>query len=599
MTERLWPSRLGELCGWVSFLLPAVCGLWTTSGHERWADDVAVVRSLGLSPVGGEGLLSMVLCQLAVLLPVGSQLLRAALSSVVALGVCSALTYRLIRGLLDRCAPSAASPLVACLAASLLSLSPLAQQEAGRIGGPLLSLSLLLLGVSVCEGRRALDDPRFEPLAGLVLGLASAESRVAGALLACVLVVRYGVERRLPSARRVLLLATGAAYSWGLASMFCWLRPLSESAWLNVPQAPSPAPPADSLAPLGGLWDWARATFGQWGAQFDAVPLGAAAAGLCLLLLRPRRLAPAAPFLALLSLGGVAPWALRAGHRELSELACLASCVGVAALSAVAASALWRRLVRPRWPLLGPAAPLGLALCGTLVLRSLDRAVTVPKGHGLGAQVFLEEALGRLPRGAMLLVRSETLAFRLLAARAAHGYRPDVVIGPVSLLGSGFLDRRLLDAEPEAGSLLRHLAVDGRADEYSLCRLADARPLFVELDPGWDRQLLEHLRPEPIWLGFSPHALDASERIEGLARSRDSFRRIVLSGQHAPLDAATRQAVGQAARQQALVLSEVGDRQGAWRLLTVLSKLLPRDPLVAELGAQLRQQGGGVGRGRP
>ena len=77
--------------------------------------------------------------------------------------------------------------------------------------------------------------------------------------------------------------------------------------------------------------------------------------------------------------------------------------------------------------------------------------------------------------------------------------------------------------EPGVAPLLRDVATAGRISEFSLTTLAEARPLFVELDPAGDRRLLDHLRPTPLWRGVATHTLGRSDR--GIALSEDGGRR--------------------------------------------------------------------------
>jgi hypothetical protein len=252
-------------------------------------------------------------------------------------------------------------------------------------------------------------------------------------------------------------------------------------------------------------------------------------------------------------------------------------------------------------PLARPAAVLLLVFASTLVLARVDQVRLVPEPRR-SAEAWTEEALGKLPADSLLLVQSPPLAFRLLASRALHGTRPDVLILPAALLADSSLGRELQRSEPSASPLLRQLWVNGTADEYSLSRLADDRPVLVELDPSWDRRLLEHLRPEGLWLGFSAHARGASERRVAAERVRPTLRRILeLSGDGAglepgaaALDPETRRALGDAVGRGALSLAVLGERDAARRMLGTARRIERYNPLVIELAARLAEVGGHV-----
>jgi hypothetical protein len=201
-----------------------------------------------------------------------------------------------------------------------------------------------------------------------------------------------------------------------------------------------------------------------------------------------------------------------------------------------------------------------------------------------------------LPSDSVLLVQSPALAYRLLASRTLHGTRPDVTLVPAGLLTASSLTGELQRSAPGASPLLRQLWVNGVADEYSLSRLADERPVLVELDASWDSRLLEHLRPEGLWLRFSAGASGASERRAAATRARVIVRRVLdVSGvgaddsTHARLavDAETRRVLGDALGQQAMSLAALAEREPARRLVTMAGRIDPHNPLAAELRERL------------
>jgi hypothetical protein len=138
--------------------------------------------------------------------------------------------------------------------------------------------------------------------------------------------------------------------------------------------------------------------------------------------------------------------------------------------------------------------------------------------------------------------------------------------------------------------LLRQLIVNGSPDEYSLSQLADARPLFLELDPAWDRRLLDHVRPSGLWFAFAPHGLSASDRQNGSSESL-----AVLSGLlgepelEGALDPITAEVIARGTGARALALTALGDNVAAGQLLAGLRRVRPDDPLALELAARLER----------
>jgi hypothetical protein len=193
-------------------------------------------------------------------------------------------------------------------------------------------------------------------------------------------------------------------------------------------------------------------------------------------------------------------------------------------------------------------------------------------------------------------VRSEAVAWRLWAARHARGERPDLVVVPVPLLTRGSVAASLLRDEPALAPLIRDLVISGRPTEYALSTLADARPLYVELDPGWDRRLVHHLVPRPLWLGFAPHALGRSDRTTALGRAERAFERTLAVAKTPDFtDQATLSVLATRAREQAVVMASLGDRDNVRELLAGLREIDPNDPVAHEIEARLHDtRRGGV-----
>jgi hypothetical protein len=165
---------------------------------------------------------------------------------------------------------------------------------------------------------------------------------------------------------------------------------------------------------------------------------------------------------------------------------------------------------------------------------------------------------------------------------------------PLALLGRGSVAADLVREEPAVAPLVRDVIMTGRASEFALAALSDARPLYVELDPEWDKRLLDHLRPTPLWLGFTPHTLGRSDRTSALSseEGRRAFRRVLGVAKSVPGgDAATLSVLGARAREQAVVLAALGDRDSVRRVLGDLGRIEPRSAFATQIEERLRGRG--------
>jgi hypothetical protein len=156
-----------------------------------------------------------------------------------------------------------------------------------------------------------------------------------------------------------------------------------------------------------------------------------------------------------------------------------------------------------------------------------------------GADAFTDEALEQLPPRAALLVRSRDMALRVWAAQLAHGARPDVLVVPIPATGDSQLALGLLRAEPALQKALQDISLEGRPGEEALTILADARPVLVELDRGWDRRVVSHFVPDHLWLRFLPEPRGPSDRKAAFADLASREERVraasLLGGKPDPL----------------------------------------------------------------
>ena len=591
-------------CAALAWLLPLLLGVWSSGAVARWQDDLGIVRDLGLIPAGSEGALSSVLSQLFALAPVGGRGLRAGLVGVCALAASSALSFSLLRELLAARQPFGPNPLLALLGSQLWACSPLTLSDAGGPGSGALGLLTILLGVLLT--RRAGADARVFPLAGGLLGLSFGESRAAALLLLLLLLGDWlwpgaRVESTPPDAPAertaelpwlcfVACFFLGA----GTCALVPWLRTWAPNTWVDLGLGALPGA-ADPGAGAGwpGWAETARQALApgleRLGSGAGLLALAGAGLGFAERDLR-RRLLP----WAILVVGGVlGPLALP-GEGRARELCVLAASLGMAAFVPVALQKALYWLWSCRLPFARPASVLAGSFAVTLVLQRVESAV--PRAPELATEVWMDEALGRLPDESVLLVQSPELALRFLSAQVLQGARPDVLLVPLALLHRGSVSEQLLRRAPALAPLLRQLAVNGAPDEHTLERLADTRPLFLELDPRWDARLLEHLRPDALWLAFAPDALGKNERRAGVERARSALGRLLDDPDvlRSGWDERTRQVLARQAGQQAVALAALGEALPAQRALRSLRRIQPQDPLARELAARLERGAGRV-----
>ena len=145
----------------------------------------------------------------------------------------------------------------------------------------------------------------------------------------------------------------------------------------------------------------------------------------------------------------------------------------------------------------------------------------------------------------------------------------------------------LLPNEPALEPLLRDLALGAGASEYALSTLADARPLVVELDPGWNKRMVAHLYVEGLWLRYAPQPLGDSDRqphAGPLLAAEGKLARAIREG--TVRDDATAHVVARTLKEHAAALSLVGMPADARLALDRISELDTRDAFVT--GARLR-----------
>jgi hypothetical protein len=575
-------SLLDPVCAALALAVPLFLTAMRVASCPEWRDDVSLVQSLGFVPMGGEGAPSALLSGLAALVPVGGRVLRAGLVGAGGAGLVGRAVYGLSRRALARNTDTPRlTPTLALAAALTATLCPSFQQEGARAGGVTLAAGL---GLAVLLARaEAGASVRAAFALGALFGLALSESRVTASAVLVALVARAFVVGRLPSRGAALASVFGAALVWVFCVVPLFLRPYSVRASLSLGTDLSThiGPLLDKLSPRAGV-------LSAWAVDMGPIALGLGLGGLAWGLLRRRVRAETAPLAALVGVGVLVP-ASGPGLLTADPLApvVLMSIAAIAVASVLGVQTAALSLRSARVPLAREASVLLVVLHVTLVFGAAEGSSAVAtETTGLGADVWTDEAESELPFGALLLVRSPTLAFRLWESRVVRGDRPDLVVVPLALLGRGKIASDLVREEPAMAPLVRDLAMNGRPSEYALATLADARPLYVELDPEWDRRLLDHLRPTPLWLGFTSHTLGRSDRTSALTseEGRRAFRRVLgVAKGTVPADPATLAVLGARAREQAIVLAALGDRDSARRVLVDLGRIEPRSVFATKL----------------
>lgn len=586
--ERHW---LYPLLGWLAFAVPLFVTLSRTSTFTQWRDDLPVVRALGLLPIGGEGTLSSVLMQAASLLPIGGRVFRAALPSALCLAFAARLAFALSARLLEQNAwTPRLTPFLALAAALTATLAPTWQLEGTIAGGSTLAAALVLGGLLL---RPSADtrDARVWLGFGAFVGLTTMESHAAGAALVVALAAQVFALGEVPPRRGLALAASGALALIALCAIPLAVRPFAARAWVHLGYTLSSASVAglDAAAERSGV-------LSTWFAEVGLIACILALGGLGWGLTRARTRWIAVPLAALVVADVVFP-ASRGGLLSVDPLAPvrLLAVVALAAAAALGIHSAAVALQRSELPFARWAAALLVAFDFTLVLvTGEDSGFPADRTTQNAAEVWTDEALGGLPHRSLLLVRSETVAWRLWAARVARGERPDVVVVPLPLLGKGSVASKLVGMEPALAPLIRDMAVNGKPSENALSSLADARPLYVELDPSWDKRLVDHLIPKPFWLRFAPHAYGRSDRSLALEKGRRPFKRVLDAAQTPEhKDRATLTMLGVRAQEQATVLASLGDRESVGELLEDLRSLDPEHPFAAELEARLKKKATG------
>lgn len=589
---RLAPSSrhwLDAIFRQAAFAIPLIVTAFRAGSAPLWRDDLPIVRALGLVPAGTEGRVTTVLVELLSLLPLGGRWLRASWVGTLSLALCSYLIYLLVRRVLERAVHTPRlTPALALAGALTASLAQSFQIEGTVAGGAPLATALVLGGLLLGFENLKRKDTRLSVALGALVGLTLSEAHAAALVLLFALLVQGAAQWCLPRVPAVLGFLGGFAVFLGLSWLPLLLRPLAAHGGLDFGHGLE----ASSLALVdaSGVRSTALAA---WLTDVGVISFGLASGGLVIGLMRKPTRASVAPLFALV-LGDLAIPVSRVGVLTPDAFGALRllAIVALAVCAALAVQASAVALTRARIPFAQPASVLLVVFDFTLVfVGAEDSAFAADRRGEAAAEIWTDQALASVPPDGLLLLRSEAVAWRLLATRIVRGERPDIVVVPMPLLERGNVRARLLSAEPALAPLIREVALSGRPSEYALSSLADARPLFVEFDPGFDHAQLEHLIPQPFFMRFAAEPLGRSDRVAGLQQGLSAFRALIAETEHdGQRDAATRSVLLAETRGQALVAAALNDRKNLDDILSTAHLLDPDDALAREITAQLKQR---------
>lgn len=555
----------------VAVTLTLVVSAVHTSVSSQWHDDAALVRTLGAWPLEGQGVVSTLLTQFTLLLPLGNSVLRAGVAANLGGGVaCLSFFYLLHRLLQANAHTPRLTIALAMLGSLLLSLSQPMQTAASAADGASVGFALMLAAITVHArlSNTRLETSRLHALLGAVLVVAIFERFWAGVLACAVIGAERAWTRRGPRVRTPLMALGGLlAASACCVPLVRMLRPHR-----TLPELPL----------LGESVSWFRADWGhlswggvRWWAGAGSLLLAAALLGAAWAVAKSSLRSRAVGWLGVLLLasivGEAAPSPLRESPTSVLRLAAFASVVLFATLAAQTFAIL---LLRSRTAYVGSSVLVIPALYVLLIAVNADEADIAAEAASRGGnEAFTQEAVWTLPRNSVLLVRTPELALRVWAERLAHGMRPDVLVVTPRQLRSPGRFKRLLEAEPALAPLIREWVLRGRPSEYVLSQLADVRPVFLELDESGDLRLREHLSSWGLWLEYHSQSLGRSDRYAKMSTTRPAVERVIeVSKGSVPPDESTLNLVALRLKEQLLVSAGLGDRPVLYPLLEQLER---------------------------
>jgi hypothetical protein len=222
------------------------------------------------------------------------------------------------------------------------------------------------------------------------------------------------------------------------------------------------------------------------------------------------------------------------------------------------------------------AALLTVLALAAAVAQIEDAHRLVAQTEVAGTRAWTSAALDRLPDQSMILTHSGSVGRRLLAAQR-QGERPDVLVVPLEHLAREREVARWLALEPALKPLIVNLSLGHTPTENALALLSDARSVFVEPAPPWEKRLLVHLEPTLPLARFSPAPLASSDRLLGLAERTSGLVQILEAtqlGLHP--DLATQSVLTAGLERTRAMLESIGDRRTAKALSDAVPPQLVR-----------------------
>ena len=478
------------------------------------AHDGGVIRTVGLGWAGPWQALDAWIAAPFLVLPIGTQVFRAALASAVVCGVAGAVMYGIARALLAACAPTRwLGPAVAAIASAMAALSMAWQTEALAPGGATLGALLVLLAVWAAAVQRA-PVAVFFTLVALVYEPWTGAAAGAGALLAGGTAFLQGKRPARLGRRELAVLAAAVAPLVLLA-----VRRPRTAFFAAVPWFALEAQPVHPVLVAHDQLGW--------------LGLGLAGAGIVAALLASgaRPLAVGLVGVVAASAGAIASGGSAVGPTQYGAVT-LAGVAGLALLSAAAMHELVRMVHRARVPLAPASAAMIVLLEVAFPVALFDETSIRCEERTRAAKVAWHEALfGGLPARTVLLANDGRFLEHLSALRAANLLRGDLaVVSTAHLYARPAM--RALSREPKLAAFFRDMALNGLPSEWGFTTLASERPLAVLFEPAWDKSIARHLIASGALDLFHPEPRSTLERkraLEAFSPVRERWEQLLAS----------------------------------------------------------------------
>lgn len=573
--------RLVAVLRAASFALPVALGVLTAPVGSTWRDDAALLAGAELVVRPGQGALTAMVTAAASVLPLGDLALRGAVGSALVAGVLSVVVFGIVRRVLAELGQRPVlHPVVACVAALSATLSPLVARESAVAGGGVVGglLAALLLRSALVPGT---SRGHVALTAGALLSLLAME-RVSVALVVGLAMALHAQVSRRASAQGGILVALGALFPIALLLPLFVLRggELSSLKELSLRRDLTDMFVID----VAGLRTRGLSAFFH---DLGPLALGLALLGFGASLVRGYRLgfrvlAGTVPLVVMLvSDLLVPPQRAALFTTDTFVVVRIAAVVGAAVLAALGIVTVVDLLERTKLPFARPAGILVVTFFAATGAMAAEESHAAAAADRRGAVRWTEETLQALPPRAVVVLRTEPVLRRMVAARTLGGARPDVTLVALPKLGDRKTAVELLREEPKMLPILRDVGAHGAPGEAALSALADERPVYVELDPSWDPRLSTHVLPEHLLLRFAPQPLGTSDRRLADVDTRAAAAR-VLGAEGKERDPATREVLADHARQELIATSLAHDKDSSNRAHQLLAdlgvELVPGDP---------------------